>query len=168
MVSAQIRGELEERYEAAEEGSTHPTKSDFLREVIDEGVRSKQTDVLDAIRASDELRDAVEARREDGEALDDAVRRVLREGVAATADREPTARARLGVALYAGTLPASALALTAAAGVVAGWGAGAVVGVATIVTWAAAIAYADVVAGAFVRLQERVGGALGGGPAGGT
>jgi hypothetical protein len=144
------------------------SEEEMLREVAEGGLRARRGDVLDAIDASDELREAVEARREDSEPLDDAVRRLLRQGIAATADREPTSRARLAVALYAGTLPASALALTAAAGVVAGWAAGAVVGVATIVTWAAAIAYADVVAGAFVRLQERVGVVLGGGGAGGA
>jgi len=147
-----------------QERRTGETEADVIREVLEDGVEARRGDVL----ASEELRAAVEERREEAESLDDAARRLLREGVAATADRKPTARARVRLGLYGATPPTSALALAAAAVIAAGWGGGVVAGVVAILAWGLAIAYADVVAGAFVRLQERVGGALGRGPAGGA
>lgn len=123
VVSAQLEGKRLERYEAAEEKGDAPSKSEFLRrllddgldarekstyehaglsqplaarledekgfyqddeeilhEVIEEGLVARRGDALDAIGAGDELREFVEARREEGESLDDTVRRLIREG----------------------------------------------------------------------------------------
>jgi len=123
VVSAQLEGKRLERYEVAEEKGDAPSKSEFLRrllddgldarekstyeqaglsqplaarledekgfyqddveilhEVIEEGLVARRGDALDAIGAGDELREFVEARREEGESLDDTVRRLIREG----------------------------------------------------------------------------------------
>jgi hypothetical protein len=131
-----LEGELLERYEEAEEASPEKNKSAFLRSLIVDGLDAKDRDVLDAIDASDELREAVEARREEGEPLDDAARRLLREGADAR-ERERTPKARAlgaaGVALIVGTVAAA----YTVGGVVGG--------VAMFGVWAFAFAFDDVV-----------------------
>jgi len=145
-VGAHLEGELLERYEEAEEASPEKNKSAFLRSLIVDGLDAKERDVLDAIDASDELREAVEARRKEGEPLDDAARRLLREGVDASGGRERTPKARAlgaaGVTLIVGTVAA----LYVAAGVV-----GAVV---MFGIWAFAFAFDDVVVHGVASILE--------------
>jgi hypothetical protein len=145
-VSARLEDDLEERYEAAEEAAPEENKSAFLRSVVADGLDAKDRDVLDAIDASEELRAAVEARREEGEPLDDAARRLLRVGVAAA---EPTKRS-----------PRDRL-LTAVGGIgIAGvtaaafWYAGPVGAVLAVVLWGLVFAFGDLVGAAVGRFES--------------
>jgi len=118
-VGAHLEGELLERYEEAEEASPEKNKSAFLRSLIVDGLDAKERDVLDAIDASDELREAVETRRKEGEALDDAARRLLREGVDAAEDR--SLRSRIEEAVGLGVVSAFPLAISQLYGVGSGY-----------------------------------------------
>jgi len=53
---------------------------DVVEKLLVEAVQARREDGLDAIGASDELRELVETNREDGEALDAAVARLARRG----------------------------------------------------------------------------------------
>lgn len=118
-VGAHLEGELLERYEEAEEASPEKNKSAFLRSLIVDGLDAKERDVLDAIDASEELREAVEARRIEGEPLDDAARRLLREGADATADR--SLRYRIEEVVGLGLVSAFPLAISQLSGVGSGY-----------------------------------------------
>ncbi|MFD1687594.1 hypothetical protein [Halobellus litoreus] len=120
-VSARLEDDLEKRYNAAEDASAETNKSAFLRSVVDDGLDAKERDVLDAVGASDELRAAVERRREENEPLDDAVRRFLRDGVSMTGGRGPrTARDRLLTAIGGATISGAAVVSVLFGGVVGG------------------------------------------------
>jgi len=148
IITARLEDDLEERYNAAEAAAPEENKSAVLRSVVADGLDAKDRDVLDAIDASDELREAVEARREEGEPLDDAARRLLREGADASEEleRERTPKERAlgaaGVATVVGTV-----AVAYAAGGVLG-------GLAVFVFWALAFAYVDVLARGVAGLLE--------------
>jgi hypothetical protein len=137
IITARLEDDLEERYNAAEEAAPEENKSAVLRSVVADGLDAKDRDVLEAIEASDELREAVEARREEGEPLDDAARRLLREGAQASGERDRTPKTRalvvLGVTLVVGTV--------AVAYVVGG----VAPAVGMFVVWALAFAFDDVV-----------------------
>lgn len=103
-VSARLEDELEERYATAEEAAAETNKSAFLRSVVDDGLQAKNPNPLDAIDASDELRAAVEKCREEGEGVDDTVRRLLREGARTSRDEPQSWTDRAVDALAVGFL----------------------------------------------------------------
>jgi len=139
IITARLEDDLEERYNAAEAAAPEENKSAVLRSVVADGLDAKDRDVLDAIDASDELREAVEARREEGEPLDDAARRLLREGADASEEleRERTPKERALGAAGVGTVVGTVAGAYAAGGVLGG--------LAVFVIWALAFAYVDVV-----------------------
>lgn len=145
-VGAHLEGELLERYEEAEEASPEKNKSAFLRSLIVDGLDAKERDVLDAIDASEELREAVEARRIEGEPLDDAARRLLREGVEESPNRERTPKYRAagaaGVSIVIGSVAVFYFYVGALAAVV------------TFAIWAFAFAFDDLVYRWVVALVE--------------
>lgn len=143
MVSARLEGRLVDRYEEAEEAAPEENKSAFLRSLIVDGLDAKERDVLDAIDASDELREAVEARRKEGEPLDDAARRLLREGTDASQEGPRTVGDRAVNALVVGLVT----------GVTAGayWWFGRPGAVVAVLAWAALVAFDDV----FLRVVAR-------------
>ena len=74
---------------ARELGSEYGGEADeeeVLRDVVERGLQARQGDALDAIGAGGELRGLVEAACEEGEDLDEGVRRLLREGAQASID----------------------------------------------------------------------------------
>jgi hypothetical protein len=143
MVSARLEGRLVDRYEEAEEAAPEENKSAFLRSLIVDGLDAKDRDVLDAIDASDELREAVDEHREEGEPLDDAARRLLREGTNASRDGPRTVGDRAVNALVVGIVT----------GVTAGafWWLGLPGAVVAVLAWAALVAFDDV----FLRMVAR-------------
>lgn len=148
-VSARLEDELEERYTAAEAEAPEENKSAFLRSVIADGLGAEDRDVLDAIDASDELRAAVETRREEGEAVGDTVRRLLRSGVRLdekTRDRTP--RDRLLTAVGGATIPAATVAAVVYGGFVGG--------VLAVLLWALVFAFGDAFARAVGGFQASV------------
>lgn len=134
MVSARLEGRLVDRYEEAEEAAPEENKSAFLRSLIVDGLDAKERDALDAIDASDELREAVDEHRLEGESLDDAARRLLREA----ADSERRTRTPLNRAL--GALGIAVVAVTGSVGFLFLGVPGAVAGFAL---WAVLVAFAD-------------------------
>ena len=82
--------------------------SEAVRRLIRRAIESEEEDTLDKLEVDDELRDRVEAAREDGETLDDAVRRLLRVGIASVGDENSTSRlTAAGVVLFLGGVPAA-------------------------------------------------------------
>jgi hypothetical protein len=63
-----------------DEREFYDDEEDILREVVEDGLTARRGDALDAIGADEELREDVEARRWENESLDEAVRRLIREG----------------------------------------------------------------------------------------
>jgi hypothetical protein len=129
-----LEGELLERYEEAEEAAPEENKSAFLRSLIVDGLDAKDQDVLDAIDASDELREAVDEHRLEGESLDDAARRLLRQA----AESDPRTRPPLNRVL--GALGIAVVAATGSVGFLFLGVPGAVAGFAL---WAVLVAFAD-------------------------
>jgi hypothetical protein len=120
-VSAQLCGELEERYEAAEDGSAEPNGSAFLRSVVDDGLRVKEGDALEWLGASEELRASVAQRQEEGESFDDTVRRLLYEAGQADEDWDTTRGGGILPSVVASLLAAGVALLFAGEVLAGGW-----------------------------------------------
>ena len=88
-----------------DEREFYDDEADILLEVVEDGLTARRGDALDAIGADDELRAAVEDAREDGEPLDDTVRRLLRD----SAEDGDSAAGRQPSTVVPATLPARAL-----------------------------------------------------------
>jgi hypothetical protein len=149
IITARLEDDLEERYNAAEAEAPEENKSAVLRSVVADGLDAKDRDVLDAIGASDELRVAVEARRKEGEPLDDAARRLLREGTDASEDGPRTAADRAVNGFVVGIVT----------GVVAGAYAfvGPVGALVAVLSWASLVAFDDIIVRAVARLVDFLG-----------
>jgi len=82
------------------------TERDVVRRFLERAVEARDEDALDAIGVGedDDLRAAVEEAREDGEPLDDAVRRLVREGLSS----KPSSRERENRGFFGRVLPAFA------------------------------------------------------------
>jgi hypothetical protein len=76
--------------------NTGETEEDVARDLLTDALEARDEDALDAIGASDELREAVEEHREEGESLDGAVERLLRVGVDGERP-EPDLTERMGI-----------------------------------------------------------------------
>jgi len=153
MVSARLEGRLVDRYEEAEEAAPEENKSAFLRSLIVDGLDAKDRDVLDAIGVSDELREAVERRRKDGESLDDASRRLLRASVAEARPTRRTRRDRLITGLGGAGVAAVPIALVALGLVVGGVLGGVLAALFAIALSVVAFAFGDLVGDAVGRFQ---------------
>jgi len=96
-----------------------PSKSDVARELIDAGLAARHRDVYDHVGADEELREAVEEARNVEETDAEAIRRLLREGTDATADR--SLRYRIEEAVGLGLVSAFPLAISQLYGVGSGY-----------------------------------------------
>lgn len=82
MVSAQLNGELEDRFNtAAEDRDSSVSRSDFIRELIDNGLKQNEETLYNRLGCTDRLAAELEDEREPGEDESEVVIRMLRDGI---------------------------------------------------------------------------------------
>lgn len=95
IISAQVSGELEDKFaEAAERRGADESKSAFIRDVIGEGLRAREVPLFARLDLPNRMAAKLEADREDGESQEAVVVRHLREAIEA---RERDSLDELGV-----------------------------------------------------------------------
>jgi len=82
IISAQVSGELEERYnEAAEDRDEDLSESAFIREILDEGLYAREQPLFVQLDIPDRIAAQLEADREQGESQEAVIARHLKEAV---------------------------------------------------------------------------------------
>ena len=82
MVSAQLNGELEDRFNAAAgDRSGSISRSEFIRELLDDGLKKTEETIYNRLGFTDRLAAELEDEREPGEDESEVVIRMLREGI---------------------------------------------------------------------------------------
>jgi Arc/MetJ-type ribon-helix-helix transcriptional regulator len=82
MVSAQLSGELEDRFNAAaEDRGESISRSEFIRELIDDGLKKTEETIYNRLGCTDRLAAELEDEREPGENESEVVIRMLRDAI---------------------------------------------------------------------------------------